>query len=624
MSIETKLKFILVKIFFLLEICSTAFAGQIIYVDDDANGVNDGTSWENAYIYLQDALIDANSAEKPVEIRVAQGIYKPDRGAGITPSDKEATFQIINNVTLKGGYAGVGEPDPNIRNNELYKTILNGDLADNDVPIVNPHRANEDPSRTDNSLRIVTAININSGTEINGFIITGAFCYYPEIPDYICAGLYIERSSKITVSYCTFSYNAACGIVCNWSGPNIIDCTFENNVGDWRGGGVNIDYTSNPRIIRCAFKNNWGLNGGGLFCLQSKLWLEDCIFSRNVACGLDCADVGGGGGVFIRGSLAGSKIKNCVFNENVASSGGAMRIGIGLFPPPPSPRNEERVVISGCTFINNQASSDGAISQALSNLDIKSCTFLNNSAVYTGGAIGALSSITSFTNCIFSGNSAYLRGASIRTIGHREVTIHNHKYPQNFELALNNCTFKSNISPMGRALDCISHDSKEFDKAAIVNCIIDNSDNEIYNPDGSEMTISYTNLRGGIDTIYDPCEVLIWGEGNIDVDPLFANPGYWADANDPNVVVEPSDLLQGVPDGTNAVWIDGDYHLKSQAGRWDPVSGSWVVDDVTSPCIDAGDPNSSVGDEPEPNGGRINMGAYGGTEQASMSLSTGN
>jgi hypothetical protein len=71
----------------------------------------------------------------------------------------------------------------------------------------------------------------------------------------------------------------------------------------------------------------------------------------------------------------------------------------------------------------------------------------------------------------------------------------------------------------------------------------------------------------------------------------------------------------------NAVWIDGDYHLKSQAGRWNPNSESWVMDDVTSPCIDAGDPNMPVGDEPEPNGGRINMGAYSGTAEASMSKS---
>jgi hypothetical protein len=65
--------------------------------------------------------------------------------------------------------------------------------------------------------------------------------------------------------------------------------------------------------------------------------------------------------------------------------------------------------------------------------------------------------------------------------------------------------------------------------------------------------------------------------------------------------------------------VFGDYHLKSQAGRWDPAGQSWVPDEVTSPCIDAGDPNSPAGAEPEPNGGRVNMGAYGGTGEASKS-----
>jgi len=76
----------------------------------------------------------------------------------------------------------------------------------------------------------------------------------------------------------------------------------------------------------------------------------------------------------------------------------------------------------------------------------------------------------------------------------------------------------------------------------------------------------------------------------------------------------------------------------SQAGRWTSTSSAgadpnsqtcpctepgagWVLDDVTSPCIDAGDPNSPIGLEPFPNGTTINMGAYGGTEQASKSLS---
>jgi hypothetical protein len=81
-----------------------------------------------------------------------------------------------------------------------------------------------------------------------------------------------------------------------------------------------------------------------------------------------------------------------------------------------------------------------------------------------------------------------------------------------------------------------------------------------------------------------------WGPGNMDADPLFADPS------------------------------SGEFHLKSQAGRWNPGGRfAWAQDLVTSPCIDAGDPDTPVGDEPEPNGGRINMGAYGGTAEASKS-----
>ena len=106
--------------------------------------------------------------------------------------------------------------------------------------------------------------------------------------------------------------------------------------------------------------------------------------------------------------------------------------------------------------------------------------------------------------------------------------------------------------------------------------------NEICMPDDvfeDEYDIRFNDIQGGWD-----------GDGNIEVDPLFANPE------------------------------NRDYHLKSEAGRWDPVSESWVVDETTSPCINAGDPDSFVGDEPASHGDRINMGAFGGTPEASKSL----
>lgn len=88
-----------------------------IYVDDNATGANDDISWENAYVDLQDDLVDVNSAEIPFESRVDRGIYKPDQGKSQAPSDRWATFQLINGISLKAGYAGFSEPNPDARLN---------------------------------------------------------------------------------------------------------------------------------------------------------------------------------------------------------------------------------------------------------------------------------------------------------------------------------------------------------------------------------------------------------------------------------------------------------------------------------------------------------------------------
>jgi len=62
-----------------------------------------------------------------------------------------------------------------------------------------------------------------------------------------------------------------------------------------------------------------------------------------------------------------------------------------------------------------------------------------------------------------------------------------------------------------------------------------------------------------------------------------------------------------------------DYRLKSKIGRWD--GSSWVNDNISSPCIDAGDPLSGYSNEPKPNGKRTNMGPDGNTIYASKSES---
>jgi hypothetical protein len=83
------------------------------------------------------------------------------------------------------------------------------------------------------------------------------------------------------------------------------------------------------------------------------------------------------------------------------------------------------------------------------------------------------------------------------------------------------------------------------------------------------------------------------------------------DANKPDLAV--------APDDPGAVWGEGDYHLKSQAGRYEPETNTWLQDEITSVCIDGGDPTAPVAQEPSPNGKTINMGGYGGTAEASKS-----
>ncbi len=115
-----------------------ARAQSVWYVEDHAALGGDGTSWSAAYGYLQDAQAVATAGD---EIRVAGGTYKPDQdeGGNVTPGDRGATFQLINGVSLYGGYRGCPggdctSGDSNQRDIETYETTLSGDLNGDDGP----------------------------------------------------------------------------------------------------------------------------------------------------------------------------------------------------------------------------------------------------------------------------------------------------------------------------------------------------------------------------------------------------------------------------------------------------------------------------------------------------------
>jgi hypothetical protein len=199
------------------------------------------------------------------------------------------------------------------------------------------------------------------------------------------------------------------------------------------------------------------------------------------------------------------------------------------------------------------------------------------------GAIRCAASSPAVVNCLIVGNRVSdLNGSAICCTDSNALFV--------------NCTIADNYAGSHGAALCL-RDSRVI----ISNSILwGNSPREILSDGVPEPLVRFSNIAGG------------WpGPENLAADPLFAAADQWVNRNDPTKVVK--------PDNPDAVWIMGDYHLQSPAGRWDPKTGHWVQDTATSPCIDAGDPNIPVGREIFPNGLTIDMGVYGGTVEASKS-----
>src|ERR1700752_3196366 len=116
------------KITLALLLCFAFFAkAQTIYVDINASGLNDGSSWTDAYTDLNAAIAAASSGE----IWVADGTYY----TGIS-GNNAATFTLKNNVALYGGFDG-NETMLSQRNPKVFLSILSGDQDFTGTPTSN-------------------------------------------------------------------------------------------------------------------------------------------------------------------------------------------------------------------------------------------------------------------------------------------------------------------------------------------------------------------------------------------------------------------------------------------------------------------------------------------------------
>ena len=306
--------------------------------------------------------------------------------------------------------------------------------------------------------------------------------------------------------------------------------------------------------------------GGGILCEVSSPSIVDCVIKECAA------ELGGGIGVD-RGSPT---IIDCVIEDcraggfeqtGVGGRGGA----IGLF------RRSSDVMVLHTQIINNSS--------------------YDNSF---GAGIYCSRSSALFSNCDISHNTAQgrVKGGGIFCYGSSE------------DIKFENCVISNNTAEIGGGLCVGTSDDSDVESVIITNCTIANNSLSAGQSDppkgggihsfSSDITIRNSIVwynHGTSIVLADPVSInpVLYscveggypGQGNIDSDPLFVSPG-------------------------------SSYHLKSSLGHYDPWSRRWIKDDgYYSPCIDAGDPLDSYGFEPITNGKRINMGAYGGTAEAS-------
>ena len=298
---------------------STGASGAVVYVDRDATGADDGTSWTNAFITLRTAL---DAVAPGDEVWVAEGLYIPTDGIPFGGSQSES-FLINEPIRLYGGFDGT-ETSLDERAGLFEQTILSGDRLGDDGP--------DFTNIGDNSYRVVSVFS--DDVTIDGFV--------------------IERGNRAPPTGSNEG-GGGLGFAMNAGYATIRNVVFRHNrgFGGFGGGGAVLAKGSEPvSFVRCVFEENRheaeGLGGGGAVAgaVNQHLTFVGCIFRRNVATdGFNTSFVRGGA-IYHRGDVV---LSSCVFVANRAVSGSVAAGGAAY--------STDTMTIDHCTFVGNVAKS---------------------------------------------------------------------------------------------------------------------------------------------------------------------------------------------------------------------------------------------------------------------------
>ena len=246
------------------------WGGNVIYVDKNSPGPHIGTSWQTAYLYLEDALERADLASNPseIEVRVADGTYKPGTAAG-------DFFDVPDYVEVYGGFVGYGAANPNERDWKKYETILSGAISDtlrNNTVVTMKDNSLLDGFTVEKGVQGIDASNISSTVAYctieqnvdvginceNGNLIT----QWSEIKDNGEQGIYHSGSSYIlTVENCNIHGNQHDGILTNFSISTILNSLIYQNgsgsdyVNEYYGINI-LNPSSSPDVYNNTIVNN--------------------------------------------------------------------------------------------------------------------------------------------------------------------------------------------------------------------------------------------------------------------------------------------------------------------------------------------------------------------------------
>lgn len=254
---------------------------SVLFVDEHATGLNDGTSWVHAYTNLRDAFDVAHGTSNALnEIWVAAGTYSPG-------TSRVAAFRLNSGLAVYGGFVG-GETDRAERDPLTNSTILTGDVAGNDGPGL----TNND----ENNFHVGIAIETDPTGVLDGFIITAGHANGLDYPYDRGGGLFILDSS-----------------------PSVANCAFTRNVAVQGGGvysawGWNWPWQPAASLLNCRFHGNVAEDGAGLYNRTSPTNLTNSLFTGNIASER--------GGAVYNWPGSHATFMNCTFHANVAGEDG--------------------------------------------------------------------------------------------------------------------------------------------------------------------------------------------------------------------------------------------------------------------------------------------------------------